>query len=198
MRFTQILTATLCFILPMVAQATVMTQASVEMLAEKSDAVLIVACQDSRAAWTGKNGNAEKIFTHTYVKVLETLAGDIDVDDVLHIVQLGGTVGTFSMRFAGAPEFKAGERVVVFLHKRTNKAQQQIQDHWFVTGLFQGKFDLLQLDGVLQVQRLNKAAGVMLVPSERGAAEVPDVDVGLQMTLEELAVRVRSTQEVAQ
>jgi hypothetical protein len=67
----------------------------------------------------------------------------------------GGTVGDLTQRVSGAPEFKAGEEVVVFLHRAGER-------HFVVHSLALGKFEVAKgADGVARVHQKVKGLGLL-------------------------------------
>lgn len=119
----------LCFI-PYLS-ATVLLKMSVENLTEDSEAIIRGEVKEITCQW-----NEEKtlIYSKIRIKIKEGIKGKIE-DEEIYIKQMGGVVGNIGQKIIGAPSFKEGEEVIVFLRR------DRLQLNFFrVMGLCQGKF----------------------------------------------------------
>src|ERR1044072_2489673 len=111
--------------------ATTAVLLSDDQLIATSRVILLGEVQSVKAQW---DLNHENINTYVKVKISQTLKGRLQ-NDAIVFKQLGGTVGEDSTVIFGAPEYEAGQRVLLFLdttHEGTLRVAQ----------LFQGKYDV--------------------------------------------------------
>lgn len=168
------------------AKATLLLQWDVEELARHADVVVVGQVEETTTAWAQ---GRPTIYTHARVRVLQVIAGDVKADTVLHVVQLGGEIDGFRQHLGGAPTFKVGEQSVWFLEPRITGSGERVADHWLVTGLFQGKFQI-EFDGTVpMVHRAAGAPGAELVIPD---GQMRSTDAEIRMSLTELADRVRN------
>jgi hypothetical protein len=116
------------------AQATVLHGLSLEQLCERSPYILRGQVLRTRSLWQGG-----RIVTAVTLRVDRALAGDRRVGQQVTFYRLGGEVGGIGQRVIGAPRFRVGERVIVFL--RANRGRLRIN------GMFQGKIRVLPAGG---------------------------------------------------
>ena len=133
--------------------AAVALQQSVESLARDSDAVVRGSVQRRAAGWRGG-----RIFTEVEVRVSEVWRGRAPARVTVTVP--GGEVGPIGQLVAGAPSFRDGEEVVLFLKRGPAGA-------WGVTGLGLGKFSLAG-----RTARPD-AGGMDVVPSPLAPGERP-------------------------
>src|ERR1051325_3750865 len=113
-----------------------------EELITSSRVIFLGDVVSTKAQWDLNHYN---INTYVKVKVSRILKGQLQNE---HIVfkQLGGTVGEDSTVIFGAPEYKTGQRVLLFLdtaHDGTLRVAQ----------LFQGKYDVVDDSRAARVER---------------------------------------------
>jgi hypothetical protein len=101
---------------------------SLEDLVDRSEFVLHARCLRSWSAWDEPK---RVIWTHTELLLTEGLKGSVGARIV--ISEPGGVVGEVGMTVEGAPRYRSGEEVVVFLY-RTPQGLLRTR------GLSQGKF----------------------------------------------------------
>lgn len=173
------------------ANATLLFDWNVEALSRNTDAVVVATVEDTFTSLDPKRG---VVYTHAKVRVMEVIAGSAKKDQLLHVVQLGGSHGEISMKLDGSPAFERNERCVLFVEKRRSGAGALISDHWMVTGMFQGKFRYEMKDARAQVSRKALVQGVRLVkPTEADLGSLsPKEGDQIRMSLDELTRRVRS------
>ena len=114
------------------SSATTATLLSDEQLITSSRVILLGEVKSVKAQW---NLNHENIETYVKVEVSTLLKGNIQGDDIV-FRQLGGRVGDTSTVIFGAPEYKAGDRVLLFLDTARDGTLR-------IAHLFQGKYDVV-------------------------------------------------------
>lgn len=100
---------------------------------------------------------------HSYVKVhvSKLLKGELQRDDIV-FKQLGGTVGDESSVVFGSPDFKVGQRVLLFLDTRVDGTLRIAQ-------LFMGKYDVIdEPSGKTRVERNVDSASVNVLGRQDG------------------------------
>src|SRR5215211_637632 len=134
--------------------ATTAIMLSDEELVTSSRVILLGDVVSIKTQWDTSHNN---INTYVKVKVSKILKGQLQNE---HIVfkQLGGTVGEDSTVIFGAPEYKAGERVLLFLDADSSGTLR-------VAHLFQGKYDVTG-DGKRVERKVDKGAVNLLGASE--------------------------------
>jgi hypothetical protein len=110
------------------AFATTVPGVSFEELTDQSE--LIVAGQINRS-WADWDSDHKYIWTHYELDVSSALKGNPGVTVV--VSEPGGAVGLQEMTIAGAPVYKSGDQVLVFLQRMPN-------GYLRTTGWGQGKF----------------------------------------------------------
>ncbi|MGA9773761.1 MAG: putative Ig domain-containing protein [Blastocatellia bacterium] len=113
------------------ATATTAVMLSDEQLISSSRVILLGEVQSVKAQW---DLNHDTINTYVKIKISQTLKGQLQNDTIV-FKQLGGTVGEDSTVIFGAPEYKSGQRVLLFLDTAQDGTLR-------VAHLFQGKYDL--------------------------------------------------------
>src|SRR6266851_2051883 len=132
------------------SMATTAILLSDEQLITSSRVIMLGDVMSVKAQW---DFNHDSINTYVKVQVSKILKGQLQND---HIVfkQLGGTVGDNSTVIFGAPEYKAGQRVLLFLDTAHDGTLR-------IGHLFQGKYDVLDDAGTGQTRverRLDEAS----------------------------------------
>lgn len=112
------------------AHATVLRSLNLTELCDTSPTIVRGRVVQTRSAWRGG-----RIYTAVTLRVNRSLSGAKRAGDTVTFWRLGGAVGRIAQRVIGAPRFRAGEQVVVFLHTRRGRL--------FVTGMLQGKVRVL-------------------------------------------------------
>lgn len=112
------------------AHATVLRGLSLTQLCDRSSTIVRGRVERTEATW--RDG---RIYTAVHLRVEATLAGPRSAGQTVTFWRLGGEVGHIGQRVIGAPTFRVGERVIVFL--------QRFRGRLFVTGMFQGKVRVL-------------------------------------------------------
>jgi len=113
------------------AEATTAVMLTDEELITSSRVILVGEVKSVKARWDDERGN---IFTYVKVRVSNVLKGQVQSERIV-FKQLGGTVGGESSIVYGAPEYKAGQRVLLFLNTSDDGSLR-------VAHLFMGKYDI--------------------------------------------------------
>ncbi|MFH2009745.1 MAG: hypothetical protein ABI333_24335 [bacterium] len=108
-------------------EATVLRSLSLAELCERSPTIVRGTVLRRQSYWA--NG---RILTAVTMQVERSLRGTKRKGALVTFWRLGGRVGRYAQRVLGAPTFRRGERVVVFLKRRAGRL--------FVTGMVQGRF----------------------------------------------------------
>ncbi len=125
-----VLVALCAFVVAPVAQCTIIIRQDLADLVKNSEAVVRGVVRTTAPGW---DVDRRFIWTTTTLDVTESWKGATGTSVSLR--ELGGEVGTVGMRVAGAPQYKVGEDVLVFLTK-------DAQGFWRTLGWTQGKFVL--------------------------------------------------------
>ncbi|HKP85896.1 MAG TPA: putative Ig domain-containing protein [Blastocatellia bacterium] len=112
-------------------EATTASMLSDQQLIASSRVILVGDVQSIKSQWDLSH---ENIFTYVKIKVSKTLKGQLQNDTIV-FKQLGGTVGDDSTVIFGAPDYRAGQRVLLFLDTASDGTLR-------VAHLFQGKYDV--------------------------------------------------------
>lgn len=142
-----------------------------------SDAVVHAKVIRVQSRWTA---DRRMIVTDVELEVVDTLKGS--PAGTVHLQQPGGVVGDVGQHVAGAPVFRQGEEVVVFL-------ERALAGRFGVTGLSQGKF---------RVERSADGRSLLAVPEDTRGALLIDPFSGkptgsklATLPLEELKAQIR-------
>lgn len=98
------------------------------------------------------------IYTYVAIDVEEALKGPFHEGQEIVLRQLGGTVGDVNATVSGAPQFRQGERVLLFLDSWSDGALR-------VAHLFLGKYDLVE-DGKTGGLRAERKLTARLLPRQ--------------------------------
>jgi hypothetical protein len=139
--------------------ATTAVMLSDEQLISSSRVILLGDIQSVKSQW---DLNHENINTYVKVKVSRTLKGQLQ-NDAIVFKQLGGTIGEDSTVIFGAPEYKAGQRVLLFLDTAQDGTLR-------VAHLFQGKYDVADnAKGQARVRRALDKGDINIIGAASGA-----------------------------
>ena len=127
MRFFRALFAC-CLLGAVTLSATVVPRMSLGEIADSSERVVHGVVTRKWSAWDDSH---RYIWTHYEIQVNDTLKGPAGTR--FTISEPGGMVGDIGMHLSGAPEFRAGDEIIVF-------AYQTPIDYWRVRGYSQGAF----------------------------------------------------------
>jgi len=153
------------------ALATTVTKLSLEQLVQRADLIVQGQVQSVHSQWDEQR---RLVFTYVSIRVDEPLKGE-RLQSVL-IRQIGGSVGTIEMSVAGAPQFKSGQKALVFLKRQDATTFQ-------VVGMNQGLYRIVEDSAVSRV------VGMDLLDSKTGEITKPLIDV--RAPLEQLKTRIR-------
>lgn len=119
----RLLLSALCVSVPLVARATVLVPIEFRELVTIADVIVHGRVASAQAEWTDGRRSVETLVT---IAATDYLKGDLGSTFTIHVP--GGQLGRYRTVFVGAPEFRAGDEVVLFL--RANR----------IIGLSQGAF----------------------------------------------------------
>lgn len=153
-------------LLALSASAAVVMDLSDEELVARSDVVVRGTVLETRAE---KSADGAQIFTRAVIRVDEPLKGAPGA--TVTVTVPGGEIDGIGQSVPGAPTFRAGEEVVVMLHRRKGPRG------WYgVEGLGRGKFTVTQTERgkvavpqIEQIELVHRTPGGKLerVPGER-------------------------------
>jgi len=103
--FVSVVTATT------VAQATLVRSFSLTSLALEAHSVVRGEVIDEEVVYDARYG---EVFTDTHIRVQETLAGDIRVDEVVILRQIGGVLDGVETHVVGTVDFQLGDEIITF------------------------------------------------------------------------------------
>lgn len=106
----RLLLCALCVCLPVVARATVLVPIEFRELVAVSDVIVHGRVTDAHGEWTEGRRSVETVVT---VSASDYLKGNLGATIAVHVP--GGQLGRYRTVFVGAPEFHAGDEVVLFL-----------------------------------------------------------------------------------
>ncbi len=143
-------------------QATTAVMLTDEDLITSSRVILTGEVKAVKSRWDANN---ERIYTDVKVQVDEVLKGQIQGGFVV-FKQLGGTVGDDTSVVFGAPEYKRGQRVLLFLNTAGDGTLR-------VAHLFQGNYNIIEdkETGNARVERKTDDETVNLL----GVTESPEI-----------------------
>jgi len=96
------------------ARATTVVPMNLPTAADHAGQVIVGRVASARSYWVGDPRRIETEFTWQEVEYLKG-GGTAEASETFSLVVPGGTIGTMTMRIAGAPEFAVGERWILFL-----------------------------------------------------------------------------------
>jgi len=163
------------------ARASLVLALDLPSMVTRADHVGVVDVVSVKADWDAKH---EQILSTVDMVVVESWKGGAAPGSHLIVVQPGGTVGDLTQTVHGMTRFVAGERAVVFLAGRPERAS--------VVGMAQGK-RLVRRDagsGRMLVQAPDKA-GATFIRTTPASATAPVLDLRAR-PLDELRADVRS------
>jgi len=151
-RKTLFLTLTLSLALP--AAASVLLPLTVEDMAAKAELVLVG--QVNQVRYEEEDGS--RLYTRVLITPEEMLKGQAKSPTV-EVKFIGGRKGDLVAEMPGAPTFRAGEKVLVFLEPR------QDRDGYLTLAMYLGKFEIVRdpQSGRELAVRGPKASGVSIV-----------------------------------
>ncbi|HKG21444.1 MAG TPA: hypothetical protein VKC34_06060, partial [Blastocatellia bacterium] len=114
-------------------EATTAVMLTDEELITSSRVILTGEVKSSEARW---DAGRQNIYTYVKVRVSKIIKGQIRSERIV-FKQPGGTVGDESSVIYGTPEFKAGQRVLLFLNTADDGSLR-------VAHLFMGKYDIIE------------------------------------------------------
>lgn len=143
-----------------VGTATTAVMLTDESLIASSRVILTGHVQSVKAQW---DADHQTINTYVKVNVAGILKGQLENQTIV-FKQLGGRIGDEATVIFGAPEYTAGQQVLLFLDTRQDGTLR-------VAHLFQGKYDIVEAGGGQRVKRNVSRDEVNIL----GATEGPDI-----------------------
>jgi hypothetical protein len=141
------------------AVATTVARLSLAQLVQRADIIVEGQVQSVDYRWDKAR---RLVFTYISIRVDDPLKGERRQSVLIR--QIGGNVGTIQMFVAGLPQFKSGERALVFLKRQDATTFQ-------VVGMSQGFYRIVQ---------------------DSAASDTSGLDlVGVRAPLEQLKTRIR-------
>jgi hypothetical protein len=168
------------------ARASVVMALSFDELAAQAHRVVLGNVESVQARWSADGKEIETVVEIAVELELSNASGGATV----RIVQRGGTIGDVGFRVSGMPEFKQGERVLVFLEIVGPDTDGTTMHR--VIGMAQGKFNVLPRigGGFDVVQRI--PMGLALAEAEEDGAIRPNERLRpLVLDLDEALARIR-------
>ncbi len=139
------------------ASATGVIPLSFDEIAGRAGAIALVETVRVRSDWrTSPQG--KHIVTVVTFKVERTIKGQ--VGQQLEVEFLGGAIGGLVMDVDGMPQFRAGDRDVLFLSPNRNSVAP-------IVGLFQGRFRV-ERDRAAGTERILTHSGAPFLPASAG------------------------------
>jgi hypothetical protein len=151
--------------------ATTVARLSLAQLVQRADLIVQGQVQSVYSEWDKER---RLVFTYVSIRVEDPLKGERRQSVLIR--QIGGSIGTIEMSVAGLPQFKSGERALVFLKRQDATTFQ-------VVGMNQGLYRIVQDSAV------SDASGMDLFDRETGETTKPLI--GVRAPLEQLKTRIR-------
>lgn len=96
-------------------------------------------------------GPGNRIYSNITFRITEVHKGNLQRNGELKFNLLGGTIGSRTTGVLESPHFSEGKESVLFLKKA--KSVQGSQNSFYVVGLAQGKFDVINVDNKRSIVR---------------------------------------------
>ena len=151
--------------------ATTVARLNLAQLVQRADLIVQGQVQSVYSEWDKER---RLVFTYVSIRVDDPLKGERRQSVLIR--QIGGSVGRIEMSVAGLPQFKSGERALVFLKRQDATTFQ-------VVGMNQGFYRIVQDSAV------SDASGMDLLDSKTG--EITKPSIGVRAPLEQLKTRIR-------
>jgi hypothetical protein len=168
------------------ARAAVVVALDFDQLAVDAHRVVLGQVLGISARWS-----ADKTIIETVVEVaVETELSPSSAGPTVRIVQPGGVIGDVGLAVPGMPEFRQGERVLLFLHV-TGADPDGVPTHQ-VVGLAQGKLVVLpRLGGGYDVRQQYPDGLALAFPDANGTLQATDRVRPIVLDLAEALERIR-------
>jgi hypothetical protein len=147
--------AVIIFLLPIPNAQGAMVKLSLEQLVEDSDLVILGTVE-----WVESELIMGKIFSFATISVKSKIKGESEATQNKIVIKFpGGTVGDLAMKVEDSPDYKKGEKVLIFLKKIQN------QPYYRTLGASQGRFliknHIVLKENTLLDQFLEKIQSIM-------------------------------------
>jgi hypothetical protein len=173
--------------------ATVMLALSLEELSVQANRVVVGQVRSLEARWSGDGKIIETVIE---IDVQQEIT-DASASPVVRVVQPGGRIGDRGYLVTGMPEFRAGERVLLFL--RAAGVDADGTPYFSVVGMTQGKFVILpRIGGGWDAVQQFPGGFALAAPDANGSIRTVDGARPLVIDLDEAVARIRAARgEVA-
>lgn len=161
--------------------ASVVEALPLRQLVQEADLVVVAQARSKSARRDGYG----RIVTDVELTVRQSLAGDIEADDILVVTTLGGTMQDVGMHVEGAAELPVGERMLLFV-RRTSLAGELR-----VVGMSQGALPLKDTDTGTVVMPGGKGQ-ILMRRSSDGSLQPGQPALQRARPLQELLAEVRA------
>jgi hypothetical protein len=152
-------------------------------LTTSSRVILLGDVQSVKSQWDDTDQN---IYSYVKIHVSRILKGHLRAEQIV-VKQLGGTVGDDSAVVFGAPDFRAGQRVLLFLNTSSDGTLRTAH-------LFMGKYDIVDdKAGRSHVQRTVDGDAVQLLRRESSGDETNTADLASFIRKIKKILRTRAT-----
>jgi len=155
------------------ARATTVIPPSFDQLVGQAQFIFQGSVTNVRSQWAGEGANRH-IESYITFQVEETLKGESTQSYVMRVY--GGTVGEDSMGIADAPEFKVGDRDILFVE---NNGSQVIP----LVGIMHGRFHLVRDSSGTEVVTKNEGQPVKNVDRLGTVAEETESQNSFEPTM---------------
>ena len=168
------------------ARGAVVVALDFDQLAVQAHRVVLGRVADLSVRWS-----SDKTVIETVVEVaVETELSAASVGPLVRIVQPGGQIGDVGLAVPGMPEFRQGERALLFLQV-TGTDPDGVPVH-AVVGLAQGKFTVLpRLGGGFDAVQQYPDGLALAFPDAQGTLRAVDRVRPITLDLEEALARIR-------
>lgn len=164
--------------LPGLSLATTARMLTDEQLITSSRVILLGEVKSIQSQWDTHHQN---IFTYVKVEVSNVLKGRLSGRSIV-FKQLGGEIGEDVTVIFGAPSYKAGQRLLLFLNSSPEGALR-------IAHLFQGKFDVLEdvASGSTRVERKYDREAIHLLAAQQSG------EISTSESLDQFTKKIRRT-----
>lgn len=148
--------------LPLVAQAELLT---LDQLIARAPDIVVGTVVSRKTEWE-HYGSSRLIITKVSIEIEQTLKGS--ASRTLTVEVMGGTIGEESQRLSHVPEFRVGDRDVLFLNGQPHAVSP-------IVGADQGRFRVMTESATGIARVLTTGFGPVQSVSQIGVARAPSV-----------------------
>lgn len=162
------------------AQEPVMGKLSVDQLTDRAGSIVVATVVSRRAEWEAY-GASKLIITKITLAVEQSVKGSMPGTLVIEVV--GGTIGDQTLRVSDVPEFRVGDRDVLFLNNHPHAVSP-------VVGSDQGLFRIIN-ESATGVPRIVTAGYAPLLSDSAAKASIALPTLGSALALDEFLGLIR-------